>query len=174
MRTALPVIAALATLVAATTALAQPLTYGDFERQVARAERRMERQLIEDYVQLLDQIVAQLSPANHAAAVALASVPDEIRGYGHVKEKSLAAARELQATRLQAFLAPQQDRQVACQGDGRVQGILCDNDCRHRRGVPLPRGRDAAVRHGAPRQAWHSGGLPGGWLRRVQGPARGR
>lgn len=77
------------------------------------AERRMERQLIEDYVQLLDQIVAQLSPANHAAAVALASVPDEIRGYGHVKEKSLAAARELQATRLQAFLAPQQDRQVA-------------------------------------------------------------
>lgn len=43
MRTALPVIAALATLVAATTALAQPLTYGDFERQVARAERRMER-----------------------------------------------------------------------------------------------------------------------------------
>jgi len=77
------------------------------------AERQMERQLIEDYVVLLDQIVAKLSPVNHAAAVALASVPDEIRGYGHVKEKSVAAARELQAERLQAFLAAQQDRQVA-------------------------------------------------------------
>ncbi|MDD3675696.1 indolepyruvate ferredoxin oxidoreductase family protein [Thauera propionica] len=77
------------------------------------AERQMERQLIEDYVALLDQIVAKLSPANHAAAVALASVPDEIRGYGHVKEKSVAAARTLQAERLKAFLAPQQDRQVA-------------------------------------------------------------
>ena len=77
------------------------------------AERQMERQLIEDYVALLEQIVAKLSPANHAAAVALASVPDEIRGYGHVKEKSVAAARTLQAERLKAFLAPQQDRQVA-------------------------------------------------------------
>jgi indolepyruvate ferredoxin oxidoreductase len=66
-------------------------------------ERRMERQLIEDYVQLLDEIVGQLSQANHSAAVALASVPDEIRGYGHVKEKSLAAAKVLQAERLQAF-----------------------------------------------------------------------
>jgi indolepyruvate ferredoxin oxidoreductase len=53
------------------------------------AERRQERQLIEDYIKLLDLIVARLSPANHGAAVALASVPDEIRGYGHV-----AAAKE--------------------------------------------------------------------------------
>ena len=37
-----------------------------------------------DYVRELDGICAALSPANHAAAVALASVPDEIRGYGHV------------------------------------------------------------------------------------------
>ena len=66
-------------------------------------ERQMERQLIEQYLQQLQEITAQLSPANHAAAVALARVPDEIRGYGHVKEKNLAAARELQARHLQAF-----------------------------------------------------------------------
>ncbi|WP_068639125.1 indolepyruvate ferredoxin oxidoreductase family protein [Thauera butanivorans] len=77
------------------------------------AERRMERQLIEDYIALLEQILARLAPANHAAAVALASVPDEIRGYGHVKEKSVALARELQAERMKAFLEPQQERQVA-------------------------------------------------------------
>lgn len=77
------------------------------------AERQTERQLIEEYVQLLDQILAKLNPVNHAAAVALASVPDEIRGYGHVKEKNLAAARELQAARLKAFLEAEQERQVA-------------------------------------------------------------
>ncbi|MCV2219752.1 indolepyruvate ferredoxin oxidoreductase family protein [Thauera sp. Sel9] len=77
------------------------------------AERRMERQLIEDYIVLLEQILARLTPANHAAAVALASVPEEIRGYGHVKEKSVVLARELQAERMKAFLEPQQERQVA-------------------------------------------------------------
>ena len=77
------------------------------------AERQMERQLIEEYIQLLDQILARLDPVNHAAAVALASVPDEIRGFGHVKEKNLAAARELQAARLKAFNEAQQERQVA-------------------------------------------------------------
>ncbi|HRO36548.1 indolepyruvate ferredoxin oxidoreductase family protein [Thauera sp.] len=76
-------------------------------------ERRTERQLVEEYIQLLDQILAKLSPVNHAAAVALASVPDEIRGFGHVKEKNLAAARELQAARLKAFNEAQQERQVA-------------------------------------------------------------
>lgn len=76
-------------------------------------ERQTERRLIEEYIQLLDQILARLSPVNHAAAVALASVPDEIRGFGHVKEKNLAAARELQAARLKAFNEAQQERQVA-------------------------------------------------------------
>ncbi|HNB04423.1 MAG TPA: indolepyruvate ferredoxin oxidoreductase family protein [Thauera aminoaromatica] len=76
-------------------------------------ERQTERKLIEEYVQLLDQILARLNPVNHAAAVALASVPDEIRGFGHVKEKNLVAARELQAARLKAFNEAQQERQVA-------------------------------------------------------------
>ncbi len=76
-------------------------------------ERQTERKLIEEYIQLLDRILARLNPVNHAAAVALASVPDEIRGFGHVKEKNLAAARELQAARLKAFEEAQQERQVA-------------------------------------------------------------
>ncbi|AXS81093.1 indolepyruvate ferredoxin oxidoreductase family protein [Dechloromonas sp. HYN0024] len=67
-------------------------------------ERYRERQLIEDYIAQLDDIIGKLNPANHAAAVALASVPDEIRGYGHVKEKSLAAAIALGAERRQAFM----------------------------------------------------------------------
>jgi indolepyruvate ferredoxin oxidoreductase len=70
-------------------------------------ERRHEREMIEDYIKLLDEIVSKLDTANHAVAVQLASVPDEIRGYGHVKEKSIAAAKSLQEQRLQAFRNPQ-------------------------------------------------------------------
>jgi indolepyruvate ferredoxin oxidoreductase len=66
-------------------------------------ERHHERQMIEDYIRLLDEITPQINAANYAVAVALVSVPDEIRGYGHVKEKSVAVAQKLQAERLQAF-----------------------------------------------------------------------
>src|SRR5215470_15607646 len=78
-------------------------------------ERQHERQMIEDYVKDVDEILAKLTPANHAAAVALASVPDEIRGYGHVKERSIAAANTLREQRRQAFRSPspQPVRQVA-------------------------------------------------------------
>jgi indolepyruvate ferredoxin oxidoreductase len=69
-------------------------------------ERREERQLIENYLKDLEQICAQLTPANHAAAAALASVPDEIRGYGHVKEKAIAEAKQLHAQRWEEFRNP--------------------------------------------------------------------
>ncbi|CAB3788614.1 hypothetical protein LMG28688_02723 [Paraburkholderia caffeinitolerans] len=71
------------------------------------AERRHERRLIDEYEADLERICAQLSPDNHAAAVALACVPDEIRGYGHVKEKSIEEAAVLHDQCLRAFLDPQ-------------------------------------------------------------------
>ena len=70
------------------------------------AERREERQMIEDYIRELDEILAQLNPTNYAAAVSLASVPDEVRGYGHVKDKGIADAKALRERRLQAFRNP--------------------------------------------------------------------
>ena len=76
-------------------------------------ERRQERQSIEDYIKVLDEIISRLSASNHAAAVALASVPDEIRGFGHVKEKNLATAKKLYEERLKAFRNPEQVRQTA-------------------------------------------------------------
>jgi indolepyruvate ferredoxin oxidoreductase len=69
-------------------------------------ERRLERRLIDEYIAELDDICARLTPANHVAAVALASVPDEIRGYGHVKEKSLAEALPLREKRRAEFANP--------------------------------------------------------------------
>jgi indolepyruvate ferredoxin oxidoreductase len=76
-------------------------------------ERRHERQLIEDYVVLLDQVIAGLNSANYCAAVALACVPDEIRGYDVVKSRSVEAAKALQAQRLQAFCKPVAAKLVA-------------------------------------------------------------
>jgi indolepyruvate ferredoxin oxidoreductase len=76
-------------------------------------ERRHERQLIEDYIKQLDEIGAKLNSANHGAAVALASVPDEIRGYGHVKERNIKAAKALEEKLLQAFRSAQTVRAAA-------------------------------------------------------------
>ncbi len=56
-------------------------------------ERRTERALIGEYEQLVDEILARLSADNQAVALELASIPEEIRGYGHVKERHLTAAR---------------------------------------------------------------------------------
>ncbi len=66
-------------------------------------ERRMERRLISDYESLLDDMVTRLSPDNHVAAVALASLPDKIRGFGHVKERSVKIAEGEKAALLDAF-----------------------------------------------------------------------
>ncbi len=68
-------------------------------------ERRMERRLIAEYVVMLDEIIAGLTPANHATAVALAQIPEKIRGFGHVKERHLHAAKAEEAALLASFRA---------------------------------------------------------------------
>ena len=45
------------------------------------AERRVERGLIRDYGVLLAELIADLTPQNHALAVAIASIPEKIRGF---------------------------------------------------------------------------------------------
>lgn len=59
-------------------------------------ERRMERRLRDEYMANMRRIAGELTAANHALAVEIARVPDEIRGYGHVKEAAVkkAATRE--------------------------------------------------------------------------------
>jgi indolepyruvate ferredoxin oxidoreductase len=76
-------------------------------------ERRRERQLIEEYERLLDELTAGLQPENHALAVQIASIPEEIRGYGHVKTRSLTAAKEKEAGLLREFRSPTDQRAAA-------------------------------------------------------------
>jgi indolepyruvate ferredoxin oxidoreductase len=49
-------------------------------------ERRAERRAVVEYETQLGDIAATLTAANHAAAIELAALPLEIRGFGHVKE----------------------------------------------------------------------------------------
>jgi indolepyruvate ferredoxin oxidoreductase len=71
------------------------------------AERRMERALIGQYETLIAELLAALAPHNHALAVLLAQIPEHIRGFGHVKERHLAAAKAKEAELKAAFRAAQ-------------------------------------------------------------------
>ncbi|MNV93831.1 2-oxoacid ferredoxin oxidoreductase [compost metagenome] len=57
----------------------------------------MERQLAADYLALAEEFSRSLDAGNRDAALALAGLPDAIRGYGHVKEKSVEQAQARQA-----------------------------------------------------------------------------
>ena len=56
------------------------------------AERRMERQLIENYLSMIDEFCRTLSPRNLATAIQIAQLPEQIRGFDHVKERSVLLA----------------------------------------------------------------------------------
>jgi len=69
-------------------------------------ERRLERRLIADYFALIEMLCSRLGPDTHAIAVQLASIPEDIRGYGHVKQRHLAAAKAKEASLLAALNNP--------------------------------------------------------------------
>jgi len=57
------------------------------------AERQMERALIQEYRACIEELLAGLTPERLALAAEIARIPEDIRGYGHVKERHLKAAR---------------------------------------------------------------------------------
>jgi indolepyruvate ferredoxin oxidoreductase len=68
-------------------------------------ERRTERKLISDYEAMLDEVLAKLTPDNHPIAVGLAVIPEKIRGFGHVKQQHLTAAKADEAALLEQLRA---------------------------------------------------------------------
>ncbi len=79
------------------------------------AERKQERELIADYEATLEEICCGLSSQNHDLAVAIASIPEHIRGYGHVKEEHLEKAEAEKQALLRAFRDPNAPRAQAAQ-----------------------------------------------------------
>jgi indolepyruvate ferredoxin oxidoreductase len=76
-------------------------------------ERRTERALIEEYRASIEQVLAALNGDNHAQAVEIARVPEQIKGFGHVKDRNLAAARVQWARLMDQWKAPTPQRRAA-------------------------------------------------------------
>jgi indolepyruvate ferredoxin oxidoreductase len=76
-------------------------------------ERKTERALIQEYRASVEELLRALSGDNHALAVEIASLPEQIRGYGHVKDRNLAATRTRWQALLQKWRDPQAQRAAA-------------------------------------------------------------
>jgi indolepyruvate ferredoxin oxidoreductase len=68
-------------------------------------ERRTERALVGEYQSSLNVILAQLTADNHSLAVDVARIPEQIKGFGHVKERNLKAARSQWTALMAKFVA---------------------------------------------------------------------
>ena len=65
-------------------------------------ERQSERALIAEYMQQIENILSSLSLETHAHAVKVAQVAENIKGFGHVKERNIRTAKALWASLEQA------------------------------------------------------------------------
>ncbi|MGK6308084.1 indolepyruvate ferredoxin oxidoreductase family protein [Variovorax sp. DT-64] len=76
-------------------------------------ERKTERALIGEYRASIEELLAGLNAGNHGLALEIASLPEQIRGYGHVKERNLKAARIRWAELMAKWRNPQAARVAA-------------------------------------------------------------
>ena len=70
------------------------------------AERRGERALIGDYEKAVGGLLDALDAGNVALAAEIAGIPEQIRGYGHVKHANLLAAKAREAELLAEWNNP--------------------------------------------------------------------
>jgi indolepyruvate ferredoxin oxidoreductase len=73
----------------------------------------MERALIGEYERTVEALIRGLTPQNHALAVQIASVPEEMRGFGHIKKRNVEAARRKRDELLAAFGAAKEPTRAA-------------------------------------------------------------
>ena len=86
-------------------------------------ERRLERRLIAEYEARVGELAQGLGADTHAVAVAIANVPAQIRGYGHVKLASLAIARARESELLNRFDPERYPRPTGPAVAGQFRGI---------------------------------------------------
>ena len=67
------------------------------------AERKMERKLIEEYRELISHLLPDIETENYDTAEALAKLPMEMRGFGHIKEENVEKAKQRQQRLLMQF-----------------------------------------------------------------------
>ncbi|HZF97247.1 MAG TPA: DUF6537 domain-containing protein, partial [Pseudoxanthomonas sp.] len=71
-------------------------------------ERRGERRLIADYEATVERLLSSLDGDNLPLAVEIASIPEHIRGYGHVKHAHLHKAKAREAALLDKWNNPRE------------------------------------------------------------------
>jgi indolepyruvate ferredoxin oxidoreductase len=86
---------------------------GAFDLFGYTAERKMERALIDGYFATVDELLGKLDRDNLALAIEIATIPEHIRGYGHIKEEHLVEARKRQDQLLTAWRNPEVARTAA-------------------------------------------------------------
>ena len=69
-------------------------------------ERKGERALIDEYENTVGGLLDALDAGNVGLAAEIASVPEQIRGYGHVKHANLIAAKAREAELLAEWNNP--------------------------------------------------------------------
>jgi indolepyruvate ferredoxin oxidoreductase len=67
----------------------------------------VERTLIQWYRDLIEQVLANLTPDNLPQALEIAALPDQIRGYEKIKEQSIAKVKQQAVEKLAALKAAQ-------------------------------------------------------------------
>ena len=70
------------------------------------SERRTERALIGEYEQTIAELLEKLDPSRVELAAEIASIPEFIRGYGHVKQRHLKDAKAREAELLAQWRDP--------------------------------------------------------------------
>ncbi|MBL8333790.1 MAG: pyruvate ferredoxin oxidoreductase, partial [Rubrivivax sp.] len=86
-------------------------------------ERRMERQLIRDFEARVGELCAGLSAERLPAALAIARIPQAMRGFGHVKLANVALARVREAEWLHRFDPARHPRPHGAASAGQLRGI---------------------------------------------------
>lgn len=66
-------------------------------------ERKEERKLITDYEKTIERLLRNLREENYLTAIAIASLPEEIRGYGYIKKHNIENVKEQEAKLMQEF-----------------------------------------------------------------------
>ncbi len=79
---------------------------GPFDVFGRTEERRRERALIVEYERVVAELIEGLTPDNHRLAVEIASLPERIRGFAHVKARHIDEAKAREAELLAAFRSP--------------------------------------------------------------------
>jgi indolepyruvate ferredoxin oxidoreductase len=80
-------------------------------------ERRQERALTAEYRASIEEMLAGLDrgrdAGQYALALEIARIPEQIRGFGHVKARNLHAARQNWEAQLAQFRCPQAAQKLA-------------------------------------------------------------